>query len=187
MGGRAKCMLKLDGSTLLERLVLDLRSLGLNTPVLVLGHHASGIQAHLAQWPQQLVPRQVINPSPEDDQSSSPHVGLRALGGEVQSVMVLLGDQPLIDSSAIGAAIAAFQRRPPGCNVLLPVVRGEPGHPVIFDARVIPDLLAVPTSSLRQWRAAYPQATRLWAVDNPAYTCDLDNQRRSQSWRTTLA
>ncbi len=174
MGGRAKCLLKLDGRSLLERLVIDVHCLGLDSPVLVLGHHAGAIQAHLAQWPSQLVPRQVINPAPEVDPSTSLRVGLRALDGNVQAVMVLLGDQPLIDAPAIGAVIAAFQRRPAGSQVLVPMVRGDPGHPVIFDAAVVADLLAVTKSSLRQWRAANPQATCLWTADNPAYTCDLD-------------
>lgn len=174
MGERAKCLLKLDGRSLLERLVINVRSLGLNTPVLVLGHHAGAIQAHFVQWPMQLVPRQAINPAPGDDPSTSLRVGLRALGEDVQAVMVLLGDQPLIDASAIAAVITAFQRRPSGCQVLVPAVRGEPGHPVMFDAAVAADLLAVPGSSLRQWRAAHPHSTCLWAVDNPAYTCDLD-------------
>jgi molybdenum cofactor cytidylyltransferase len=174
MGGRAKCLLKLDGRSLLERLVFSVRSLGLDNPVLVLGHHAADIQAHLAQWPLQFMPLQAINPAPGDDPSTSLHVGLRALDGDVQAIMVLLGDQPLIDAPAIDAVLTAFQRRPSGCHVLVPVVRGEPGHPVMFDARVCADLLAVPGSSLRQWRAAHPQATCLWAVDDPAYTCDLD-------------
>lgn len=174
MGGRAKCLLEVQGHSLLERLVRSVRSLGLHTPVLVLGHHAADIQAHLAQWPEHLTPRQVVNPAPEDDPASSLHLGLRALDVDVQAVMVLLADQPLIDASDIGAVLDAFQRRPPGSQVLMPMVNGVPGHPVMFDAAVRADLLATPGTSLRQWRAAHPQATLPWAVDNPHHTRDLD-------------
>ncbi|MCY1553519.1 hypothetical protein D9M68_900120 [compost metagenome] len=54
------------------------------------------------------------------------------------------------------------------------MVHGQPGHPVIFDAQVRTDLIGPTPPSLRQWRAAHPQAVQLWAVDNPHYTRDLD-------------
>ena len=174
IGGRAKCLLEVQGQSLLERLARSVRGLGLHTPVLVLGHHAIDIQAHLAQWPGHLMPRQVVNPAPEDDPASSLHLGLRALDADVQAVMVLLADQPLINAADIGAVLGVFQRRPPGCQVVLPVVNDVPGHPVIFDAAVRADLLAAPGTGLRQWRAAHPETTMPWAVVNPHYTLDLD-------------
>lgn len=174
MGGRAKCLLEVQGQSLLERLVRAVRGLGLHTPVLVLGHHAAEIQAHLAQWPDHLNPRQVVNPAPEDDPASSLHQGLRALDADVQAVMVLLADQPLINAADISAVLHAFQCRPPGCQVLVPMVNRAPGHPVMFDAAVRADLLAAPGTGLRQWRAAHPQATLPWLVDNPNHTRDLD-------------
>ena len=174
MGGRAKCLLEVQGQSLLERLVRAVRSVGLPTPVLVLGHHAAEIQAHLAQWPAHLAPRQVINPAPEDDPAPSLHIGLRALDNDVQAVMVLLADQPLINAADIGAVLSAFQRRPSACQLVVPMVNGVPGHPVVFDAAVRTDLLASPGTSLRHWRAAHPQATQPWVVENPHHTRDLD-------------
>lgn len=174
MGGRAKCLLEVQGQSLLERLVRSVQGLGLRTPVLVLGHHAAGIQAHLAHWPEHLRPRQVVNPAPEDDPASSLQQGLRALDDDVQTVMVLLADQPLINVTDIGAVLEAFERRRAGCRVLMPVVNGVPGHPVVFDALVRADLLAAPGTGLRQWRAAHPQATQAWMSDNPHHTRDLD-------------
>ena len=174
MGGRAKCLLEVQGESLLQRLVQSVHSLGLATPVLVLGHHAADIQAHLAQWPEHLAPRQVVNPMLEDDTTSSLHMGLHALGNDVQAVVVLLADQPLINAADIGAVWHAFERRPPSCQVLMPTVDGVPGHPVIFDAAVRAALLATPGTSLRQWRAAHPHACVMWAVDNAHHTRDLD-------------
>ncbi|MFN7123845.1 MAG: NTP transferase domain-containing protein [Hydrogenophaga sp.] len=174
MGGRAKCLLEVQGQSLLERLVRAVRGLGLHTPVLVLGHHTAEIRAHVATWPEHLTPRQVVNPAPEDDPASSLHLGLHALDADVQAVMVLLADQPLIDANDIGAVLHAFQRRPASCQVVMPVVNGVPGHPVMFDAAVRADLLATPGTSLKHWRAAHPQATLPWLVDNPHHTRDLD-------------
>ena len=188
MGGRAKCLLEVQGQSLLERLVHSVHQLGLPGPVLVLGHHAADIQAHLASWPVHLTPRLALNPEPEDDPATSLHQGLRALDDDVQAVMVLLADQPLMNATDIGGVLDAFQRRPSGCQVLMPVVNGTPGHPVMLEASVRADLLASPGTSLRQWRAAHPQATQPWVVDNPHYTRDLDTPddldalRRDTGW-----
>ena len=174
MGGRAKCLLRVQGHSLLERLVHAVRSLGQNTPVLVLGHHAHEIQAHLAQWPTHLTPSYVVNPAPEDDPASSLHIGLRALAGNVQTVVVLLADQPLINAADIEAVLDAFQRRPADCHVMRPVVSDVPGHPVVFDASVRDHVMTSPGHGLRSWRAAHPMSTLPWVVDNSNYTRDLD-------------
>lgn len=174
MGGRAKCLLEVQGQSLLERLMRLIHSEGFNNCVLVLGHHARDIQAHLTQWPADLVPRQVINPSPGDDPATSLHIGLRALDSDTEAVMVLLADQPLISANDIGAVCAKFLCCPPSIRVLIPMVSGVPGHPVMFDSAVRCDLLEAPGTSLRQWVSAHPNDALKWEVDNPRYTRDLD-------------
>ena len=183
MGGRAKCLLQVQGHSLLERLVHAVRSLEQNTSVLVLGHHANEIQAHLAQWSTHLTPRHVVNPTPEDDPASSLHIGLRALAGNVQAVVVLLADQPLINAADIEAVLDAFQRRPADCHLMRPVVSDVPGHPVVFDASVRAHVLTSLCHGLRSWCAAYPQSTLPWVVDNPNYTRDLDTPEDLQTLR----
>ena len=174
MGGRAKCLLEVQGQSLLERLMRSIHIEEFNNCVLVLGHHAHDVQTHLTQWPAHLVPRQVINPSPGDDPATSLHVGLQALDSNTEAVMVLLADQPLISASDISAVWAKFLCCPPGFRVLIPMVSGVPGHPVMFDAAVRADLLSAPGTSLRQWVAAHPNEALKWEVDNPRYTRDLD-------------
>jgi molybdenum cofactor cytidylyltransferase len=174
MGRRAKCLLKVQGQSLLERLLHSICSMGFHRCVLVLGHHAADIQAHLTKLPAKLMTRQVVNPSPEEDPVTSLQIGLQALDSDTEAVMVLLADQPLIDASDIGAVCAAFKGCPPSFHVLIPMVSGVPGHPVMFDATVRADLLAAPGTSLRQWVAVHPNETLRWEVDNPHYTRDLD-------------
>ena len=174
MGERAKCLLEVQGQSLLERLMRLIHREGFHSCVLVLGHHARDIQAHLTQWPAHLVPQQVINPSPGDDPATSLHIGLRALDSDTQAVMVMLADQPLINATDLRAACSAFNCYLPDCHVLVPMVRGVPGHPVFFDAVVRIDLLTTPGTSLRQWIAIHPNESVKWVVDNPHYISDLD-------------
>ena len=174
MGRRAKCLLEVQGKTLLERLMHSICSVGFHKCVLVLGHHAAAIQAHVAQWPAKLMTGWVVNPSPEEYTATSLQVGLQALDSDTEAVMVLLADQPLIDATDISAVCAAFMRSQPRFRVLVPMVSGVPGHPVMFDASVRADLIAAPSISLQQWVAAHPNETLRWEVDNPHYTRDLD-------------
>lgn len=177
MGGIAKCLIEVDGTCLIDRLLRHLQPLRAGPDddcVLVLGHHAEAIQAHLATLPATLVPRCVVNPDPGDDPASSLHAGLGALAPAVKQVVVLLADQPLINGDDLRDALRAFAARPTGTRVQVPLVHGEPGHPVIFDASVRKELLGPAATSLRTWRAAHPQAVYLWPVDNPHYTRDLD-------------
>ena len=194
MGGVAKCLLLFEGRSLIAHLLQqlqDLHEIPLTQRVIVLGHHATAIESHLAQLPADQVPRCVLNPQPQEDTASSLRVGLAALPPGLQQVLVLLADQPLIDAHDVRAALQAYAQRAPGIQVQVPQVRGQPGHPVILDAAVYAQLVAQDPPSLRQWRAEHPQAVRLWDVDNPHYTFDLDTpqdlqdlQARSQNTHT---
>lgn len=187
MGGIAKCLIEFQGRSLIARLLQQLQDLH-EVPnaqrVIVLGHHASQIQSQLTQLPALAVPRCVLNPQPQEDTASSLRVGLAALPAGLQQVVVLLADQPLIDSDDVRAALQAYADRAPGIQVQVPQVQGQPGHPVILDAAVCAQLLAPDAPPLRQWRAKHPQAVRLWDVNNPHYTFDLDTPQDLQALAT---
>lgn len=184
MGGIAKCLIEFQGRSLIARLLQQLQDLH-EVPsaqrVIVLGHHAAQIQAHLAQLPGPSVPRCALNPQPQEDTASSLRVGLAALPPGLQQVVVLLADQPLIDTDDVRAALQAYAQRAPGIQVQVPQVQGQPGHPVILDAAVCAQLRGPDAPSLRQWRAEHPQAVRLWDVNNPRYTFDLDTPQDLQA------
>ncbi len=187
MGGVAKCLLQFEGRSLIARLLgqlQDLHEVPLTHRVIVLGHHADAIQTHLAQLPSDHVPRCVLNPQPQEDTASSLRVGLTALPSGLQQVLVLLSDQPLIDTDDVRAALQAYAARAPGTQVQIPQVQGEPGHPVILDAAVCAQLVVQDPPSLRQWRTEHPHAVRLWDVDNPHYTFDLDTPQDLQDLQT---
>ncbi len=184
MGGVAKCLLEWNGESLLQRLLRqlqDLHEVPLAHRVIVLGHHAAQIQDHLARQPADRVPPCILNPQPEDDTASSLRVGLSALPAGLQQVAVLLADQPLIDTPDVRAALQAYAGRDVGVQLQVPRVRGQPGHPVILDAALRTRLLAPDAPTLRQWRAQHPQAVRLWDVDNPRYTFDVDTPQDLQA------
>lgn len=52
LGGVPKCLIRLGGQTLLQRLLDALAEAGVNDVRLVLGHHAAAIAAHVGTLPE---------------------------------------------------------------------------------------------------------------------------------------
>ena len=67
---------------------------------------------------------------------SSQRLGLAALAGRLDAVIVALADQPLLNAQDITALIGAWKKRPEGVQVVHPEVGGQRGNPVIFSADV---------------------------------------------------
>ncbi len=171
LGTRPKCLLELDGVPLVLRLLDALAQAGVAERVVVLGHHADAIEPVLAGRPE----RVVHNRDPEADQVVSQRLGLAALDGSADAVIVALADQPLVDAQDLRALIEAFAARASGTEVLVPQVAGERGNPVIFSAVVRGAVLAGPaTFGARQWQAAHPAAVARFVTDNPHYLTDID-------------
>jgi CTP:molybdopterin cytidylyltransferase MocA len=167
LGGRPKCLLKLDGVPLLQRTLDALRGAGVAEIVVVTGHHAERIEPLLQGQ------RFVRNPDPEASQNSSQRLGLAALSGRHAAVLVALADQPLLGRSELEALLAAWQGRPPGAEVLVPMVDGERGNPVVFSAAGRAAVLAG-AAGARQWQDAHPGQVAPFVTRDRSYRVDID-------------
>ncbi len=171
LGGRPKSLLELGGVPLIRRQLIALSGAGVDEVVVVLGHHAEWIEPVVMSFPVTLV----RNPKPDDGQVSSQRLGLAALTGRLDAVIVALADQPLIDAQDITALIGAFEQRPAGASVVYPEVAGERGNPVMFTAEVREHILAGAAHvGCRQWQAANPAAVAPFVTDNRRYKVDID-------------
>ncbi len=171
IGTRPKCLLELGGVPLIRRQLIALSGAGVDEVVVVLGHHAGLIEPVVQDFPVTLV----RNLHPDDGQVSSQRLGLAALAGKLDAVIVALADQPLINAQDITALIGAWKKRPEGASVVFPQVGGERGNPVIFSADVREQILAGATDiGCRQWQAAHPDEVVAFATDNRRYKVDID-------------
>jgi molybdenum cofactor cytidylyltransferase len=171
MGTRPKCLLQIEGQSLIQLHLATLKQAGVGSAVVVLGHHAAAIH--------EAVPNAdvVINPAADEGQNGSLHLGLEALSNDVEAVVVMLADQPLVDVSALQGLQEAFETRDAWVEVLVPwhVAEQVPGNPVAFSARVRADILKAPAQwGCKQWQQAHPAHVQRWATDKPAYFTDLD-------------
>jgi CTP:molybdopterin cytidylyltransferase MocA len=171
MGHKPKSLLELGGVPLIRRQLIALSGAGVDEVVVVLGHHAELIEPVVQTFPVTLV----RNPNPDDGQVSSQRLGLAALGGKLDAVIVALADQPLINAQDITALIGAFKKRPEGTSVVFPQVNGERGNPVMFSNEVREQILAGAANvGCRQWQAANAQAVAPFVTDNRRYRVDVD-------------
>lgn len=171
IGHKAKSLLELGGVPLIRRQLIALSGAGVDEVVVVLGHHAELIEPVVQDFPVTLV----RNLSPDDGQVSSQRLGLGALSGKLDAVIVALADQPLINAQDITALIGAWKKRPEGAAVVFPRVGAERGNPVIFSAEVLAQILAGEADvGCRQWQAAHPEAVAPFDTDNRRYRVDID-------------
>ena len=114
--------------------------------ILVLGHQAEEVKAHIRPALREDALEIVENADYAQGQSTSMKAGLRALltshaEQDLASVIFLLGDQPMITPAMIDRLIA--QREQTGRLIALPLYGGRRGNPVIFSLELVPELLRV--------------------------------------------
>ncbi|MDP3925018.1 MAG: nucleotidyltransferase family protein [Hydrogenophaga sp.] len=171
MGNRPKSLLELGGIALIRRQIIALSGAGVDELVVVLGHHAERIALAVQEFPVTVV----HNQDPDAGQVSSLRIGLQALSPKIDTVLVALADQPLINSQDINDLIGAYKKRPAGTLVVQPEVDGQPGNPVMFGGEVREQILAGEARlGCKQWQAAHPEQVHRWASTNQRYRTDVD-------------
>ena len=171
MGNRPKCLLELGGVPLIRRQLIALSGAGVDELVVVLGHYAELIEPVVMDFPVTLV----RNLDPDAGQVSSLRLGLQALSPKIDTILVALADQPLINSQDINDLIGAYKKRPEGTQVVQPTVDGQPANPVMFSADVREQILAGEARvGCKQWQAANAQAVHRWESSNQRYRTDVD-------------
>ena len=170
MGNRPKCLLELEGVSLIRRQLIALSAA--DEWVVVLGHYADQIVPEVQDFAISLV----RNLEPDAGQDSSLRLGLQALSPNVDTVLIALADQPLIQAQDIADLIKVYEQRPEGTELVRPFVDGLPGNPVMFSRAVKDHILAgEPHTGARHWQATHPEAVHRWQTPNQHYRTDVDS------------
>jgi CTP:molybdopterin cytidylyltransferase MocA len=171
MGHRPKGLLKLNGQTLVERLILSLLSVGIKDIVVVLGHYAEDFKQALSTQPVRLA----LNPDPERGQVSSQRMGLEHTTKEAEGILMALADQPLIDAADLDELISAFALKDPRAMAVHPRVGGVPGNPVILTQAARQAILESDQEvGPRQWRQSNPNCVLSFDSSNLHFITDVD-------------
>jgi len=170
MGGVAKPLIRLQGVPLINRHLVALSGAGIDEVVVVTGHARSAIEDEVRPF----VVTLAHNDAYADGQQGSVRVGLAALSGPFDAVIVMPADQPLIGASDLTELIGAFKKRPSG-NVVVPVVAGQRGNPIILDDAALSQILASGTNlGCRHLIDRQPELVHVHETANTRYVTDLD-------------
>jgi CTP:molybdopterin cytidylyltransferase MocA len=161
--GFPKALLEFQGETFLDRLIAAF-SEHCSPVVAVLGARADEIRAGARRGAQF-----VINESYPLGQITSLQCGLRSVPEDAEGVLFTLVDHPVVARSTIAALLAR-----PRAEVAIPQYRARHGHPVFFDRKLIPELLALdagtPAKAVFQRHEA-----RYIQVDDSGVLTDIDD------------
>ena len=107
-------------------------------------------------------------------QQGSVRVGLAALSGAFDAVIVMPADQPLIGAGDLTELIGAFKKRPAGpCRGA--VVDGQRGNPIVLDDVALARILASDTNlGCRHLIEREPELVHAHETSNTRFVTDLD-------------
>ena len=170
MGGVAKALIRLQGVPLITRHLVALSGAGVDEVVVVTGHAREAVEREVRRFTVTLA----HNEAHAEGQQVSVRVGLAALDGSSDAVFVMLADQPLVGAGDLTELIGAFKKRPSG-HVVVPVVDGQRGNPIVLDREACERILASETNlGCRHLIEREPELVYVHETANTRFVTDLD-------------
>jgi CTP:molybdopterin cytidylyltransferase MocA/ADP-ribose pyrophosphatase YjhB (NUDIX family) len=134
--GRPKQLLPYEGKSLVRRAAEAAVGSRARQTIVVTGAAREQVELALGGLAVMLV----HNPDFSQGMSTSLRAGLRAVRPDIDAVIVMLADQPFIDSSVIDALIERYEQS--GARIVRPRYGGVPGNPVLWDSSHVAALAA---------------------------------------------
>ena len=182
MGGVAKPLIRLQGVPLISRQLVAFSGAGVDEVVVVTGHARSAVEELMRSFTVTLA----HNDAHAQGQEGSVRVGLAALNGGFDAVFIAPVDMPLIAADDLTELIGAFKKRPAG-HILVPVVAGQRGNPILLDATAQAQILESGANlGCRHLIERQPELVHVHATENTRFITDLDTVEdvRSLAQRT---
>jgi molybdenum cofactor cytidylyltransferase len=170
--GQPKQLLPYQGTILLDWVLAQAEAArALDEVIVVLGRAADEIRPRLRARRAQIL----VSPTFTEGCSGSYRTGIGALAPRADAVMVLLGDQPGVDSATIDQV--AEDWRAQGGTIALTSYRGRHGHPMVFASALFGRLLQL-QGDKAAWKIldAHPEWVRHVALDR-AFPEDVDTRQ----------
>jgi molybdenum cofactor cytidylyltransferase len=167
--GTPKQLLPWGKTIVLQRIIDVAAASRLERVELILGHRADEIAGRITLPPKIHL---AVNGNFTEGMSSSVKCGIENGPADAEAFLLLLGDQPFIETAVIDALIDDYRSGRHG--ITIPVCNGRRGHPVIFDARYREELLAVGERGARAVVADHEADIFEVPVASPDILSDMD-------------
>ncbi|HKZ81418.1 MAG TPA: nucleotidyltransferase family protein [Pyrinomonadaceae bacterium] len=166
--GALKPLLPFGENTVIRCCINNLYAGGVHQVVLVLGHRAEDVRAHVAD----LDLRFALNSNPESEMSDSIICGLTQIGPASGAVLIMPADYPAVGPEVINLLITEWER---GSRLIIPEHCGQGGHPVLIDCSYRQELANLdPQGGLRAFFVAHKSDVQRLPIASPYIARDLD-------------
>lgn len=183
MGSVNKLLLDYAGRPLVRRVVESMRASRVDSVTVVTGHQGERVAQALADLPV----RRVHNPDHAEGMSTSLRVGLAAVEGACDAVLVGLGDMPDIRAEHIDRLIAAFDPIADRA-ICVPVHAGRRGNPVLWAGEFIPAMSRVTGDrGARALLSEFAGRVHEVAMADPAVLFDVDTPAALEQGRAAVS
>jgi molybdenum cofactor cytidylyltransferase len=150
-GGYHKLLLPLDGRPVLTHVLAAAVASQARPILVILGHQAEQVRTNIRPYSEHHDITLIHNANYLQGMSTSLRLGLQTLlsddyknkstSYQVDSALIMLGDQPLITAKIIDTLITTY--RTSGRSVVAPLYDGKRGSPVLFNEKLFPELIEV--------------------------------------------
>lgn len=142
--GYPKALLKFQNTSFLEHLINIIKSAGILNLIVVLGYDAEKIVdlLNLEKIKKDLNIKFLVNKDYQKGQLTSVQTAIRALPKNVEAIILLPVDRPLISKDIVKKILEKYFETK--AKIVIPTFEGKRGHPVLFSSTVLNDLMNAP-------------------------------------------
>jgi molybdenum cofactor cytidylyltransferase len=168
--GQPKMILPWGETTVIGHVAGILQAAGIQSIMVVTGGTANLVETALANYPVSTV----FNPNyANGDMLFSIQAGLAAIPERIQAALVVLGDQPQIETGTVREMLDLYRREKPPLAV--PSYNMRRGHPWLIEKSLWPDILNLtPPATMRDFFQQHHTMISYLEVDTASVLSDLD-------------
>lgn len=170
-------LLPWNEKTVIETVVDTISSAGIEKIIVVTGRDAERISEVLSNSKAECVYNPVFQ---NGNMIDSLKTGLDSLKGEVEAAMMVLGDQPQIESLTVTKLLQEWAIHPN--SLCIPSYQMRRGHPWIIPSAIWDDLFFMKLQeTMRDFIQQHENVIHYVLVDSPAILADLDSPEDYQN------
>lgn len=167
--GQQKLVMPFADSTVLGNIIRKALASDAGVVHVVVGSHQEEVLDSIRHLPV----KHVVNKDFEKGMLSSVQCGFNALSQAAKAGMILLGDQPMVQTMVINKLIDSYFKS--GKGIVVPKYRDKRGHPVLIDVKYTRQINALdPETGLRQLMNEYADDIQEVEVETNTVLKDID-------------
>lgn len=180
--GQTKQLLPWGKTTVLGQVLQNVAATAVHNTLVVTGHEAAKVeQIAIGEGAET-----VFNPDyASGEMVSSLQTAVRHLPDHIAAVLVVLADQPMVETAVIDQLLEAYWQQKSG--LIAPEFQGRRGNPVLIDRAYFAELLELPPAAApRHLLRRHDADLHLVSVPNDSILHDLDHPGEYERWRPEI-